>query len=412
MIDGRVRVAALDMVHSRRRSAVVVGPLTLPAQDQLSARLDAMTAAGPLARLCLEPSAAGTRWRRVRESAAPRVYSVAPLSDSAGPVDLLQTVRDIDDRAVTLATAGDWLAIDFCHGLGEIPLIHTLLDVLFGITDARDAATWRPYARTRSPLATAAVATFGANPARLAKLLAAHRTRSATAPHGAQTSWHGEAFTPAPATRVIGLGAGEVAELRALRDRRLPGVSMVALFTCALWSSFERAGIAVDDTVKIPFDVRRYLPGPRDTLASFSAGLDFVIDRAGGPARLHHEMTEAATTGRPVANLLVGTAKARSRSGRHPAAEPVPATPKLQLLHSNLGSPQWNGPWPFISAGQACMLVANDPATPTGVTVTSVSVAQNLWFTAEFHRSVFDPDAISTALGLLPQTVTDLLVSG
>ncbi len=413
MIDGRVRVAALDMVQSHRRSAVVVGPLTLPSHDQLTTRLDAMTAAGPLARLCLEPSAAGTRWRRVCESAEPRVYAVAPLEDSATPIDLLQTVRGIDDRAVTLATAGDWLAIDFNHGLGEIPLIHTLLDVLFGITDARDAATWRPYARTRSPLSAAAVATFGANPARLAKLLAAHRTRTATVPSpDAETPGHGPAFTPTPATRVIGLAAGQVAELRALRDRCLPGVSMVAVFTCALRSSFERAGIAVDDAVKIPFDVRRYLPGGRDTLASFSAGLDFVIDRAGGPARLHHEMTEAATTGRPVANLLVGTAKARSRSGRGPQALPVPATPKLQLLHSNLGSPQWNGPWPFISAEQACMLVANDPATPTGVTVTSVAVAENLWFTAEFHRSVFDPDAISTALGLLPQTVTDLLVSG
>lgn len=412
MIDGRVRVAALDMVHSHRRSAVVVGPLALPSHDQLTTRLDAMTAAGPLARLCLEPSAAGSRWRRVRESAEPRVYPVAAPKDSATPIDLLQTVRGIDDRAVTLATAGDWLAIDFSHGLGEIPLIHTLLDVLFGITDARDTATWRPYARTRSPLAAAAVATFGANPARLAKLLAAHRTRTATAPPGAETPGHGTAFTPTPATRVIGLDAGQVAELRALRDRCLPGVSMVAVFTCALWSSFERAGIAVDDVVKIPFDVRRYLPGGRDTLASFSAGLDFVIDRAGGPARLHHEMTEAATTGRPVANLLVGTAKARSRSGRGPHALPVPATPKLQLLHSNLGSPQWNGPWPFISAEQACMLVANDPATPTGVTVTSVTVAQNLWFTAEFHRSVFDPDTISTALGLLPQTVTDLLSSG
>ncbi|QIV84781.1 hypothetical protein [Mycolicibacterium frederiksbergense] len=412
MIDGHVRVAALDMVHSHRRSAVVVGPLTLPSHDQLTTRLDAMTAAGPLARLCLEPSAAGSRWRRVRESAEPRVYPIAAPKDSATLIDLLQTVRGIDDRAVTLATAGDWLAIDFSHGLGEIPLIHTLLDVLFGITDARDTATWRPYARTRSPLAAAAVATFGANPARLAKLLAAHRTRTATAPPGAETPGHGTAFTPTPATRVIGLDAGQVAELRALRDRCLPGVSMVAVFTCALWSSFERAGIAVDDVVKIPFDVRRFLPGGRDTLASFSAGLDFVIDRAGGPARLHHEMTEAATTGRPVANLLVGTAKARSRSGRGPHALPVPATPKLQLLHSNLGSPQWNGPWPFISAEQACMLVANDPATPTGVTVTSVTVAQNLWFTAEFHRSVFDPDAISTALGLLPQTVTDLLSSG
>ena len=58
------------------------------------------------------------------------------------------------------------------------------------------------------------------------------------------------------------------------------------------------------------------------------------------------------------------------------------------------------------------MLVANDPATAAGVTVTSVAVSDNLWFTAEFHRSVFDPDAISTALGLLPQSVAELLSSG
>jgi hypothetical protein len=411
-VSGRVRVAALDTVHSRRRSAVVVGPLTLPSHDQLASRLDAMTAAGPVARLCLEPSTADTHWNRVTEVGTPRVYSVAPLVDPVPPLALLQTVRALDDRGVTVAAAGDWLAIDFSHGLGEIPLIHTLLDVLFGITDARATGTWRRYARTRSPLGVAAAATFGANPVRLAKLLAAQRDRSAAARPGDQQSGPGTPFIPAPTTRVIGLAADEVAELRARRDRQLPGVSMVALFTCALWSSFERAGIAVDDAVKIPFDVRRYLPGGRDTLASFSAGLDFVIDRAAGPARLQHEMVRAARTGRPVANLLVGTAKARGRGRTDHRTTVVPAAPRLHLLHSNLGSPQWNGPWPFTSAEHACMLVANDPATATGVTVTSVTVAENLWFTAEFHRSVFDPEAISAALGLLPQTAADLLAAG
>ena len=411
-MTGRVRVATLDTVHSRRRSAVVVGPLRIPSHHQLTSRLDAMTAAGPVARLCLEPSAAHTRWSRVTEGRTPRVYAVAPLDDPAPPLGLLQTVRELDDRGLTVATAGDWLAIDFSHGLGEIPLIHTLLDVLFGITDARDPETWRRYARTRSPLGVAAAATFGANPVRLAKLLTAQRDRSAPARHSPAPSGPGMPFTAAPTTRVIGLRADEVAELRARRDRKLPGVSMVALFTCALWSSFERAGIAVDDAVKVPFDVRRYLPGGRDTLASFSAGLDFVIDRAGGPARLQHEMTRAARTGRPVANLLVGTAKARGRGRIDHLTTAVPAAPRLHLLHSNLGSPQWNGPWPFTSAEHACMLVANDPAAATGVTVTSVAVAENLWFTAEFHRSVFDPDAISAGLGLLPQTVADLLSSG
>lgn len=408
--DGRrVRVATLDAVHSERRSAVIIGPLKLPAHEQLTARLDAMTAAGPVARLCLEPSATSTRWEGTGAAGAPRMYTIAPPVDPAHPSDLLHTVRALDNRGVTVATAGEWLAVDFSHGLGEIPLIHTLLDVLFGITDPADPATWRPYRRTRSPLRTAAATTFRTNPARLVKLLTAHRDRPSPGPlpAGGPTT----TFTPSPTTRVIGLSAEQVGELRARRDVTLPGVGMVALFTHALWSSFAKAGIPVDDSVKIPFDVRRFLPAGTDTLASFSAGLDFRIDPAGGPARLQSEMTRAAESGRPVANLLVGTAKARYRGHTQHAATGIGTAPSLRLLHSNLGSAQWNGPWPFTDPQQACMLVANDPATPTGVTVTSVGIAENLWFTAEFHRSVFDPDAVSTALELLPQTVAELIPS-
>ncbi|MGK2865976.1 MAG: hypothetical protein ACSLFA_04925 [Mycobacterium sp.] len=405
----RVRVATLDAVHSERRSAVIVGPLKLPTHEQLTSRLDGMTAAGPVARLCLEPSATSTRWEGTGAVGAPRVYSIAPPADAAHAADLLPTVRALDGRGVTVATAGEWLVVDFSHGLGEIPLIHTLLDVLFGITDATDPATWRPYRRTRSPLRTAAAATFGIHPARLVKLLSTHRNRPA--PDPMYPSGPTTAFAPSPTTRVIGLSAEQVGELRARRDLALPGVGMVALFTHALWSSFARAGIPVDDSVKIPFDVRRYLPAGTDTLASFSAGLDFRIDPADGPARLQSEMTRAAECGRPVANLLVGSAKARYRGRPQHAATGIGKAPGLRLLHSNLGSAQWNGPWPFTDPQQACMLVANDPATPTGVTVTSVGIAENLWFTAEFHRSVFDPDAVSAALELLPQTVVELIPS-
>jgi hypothetical protein len=402
-----VRVAALDAVHSRRRSAVVVGPLNLPTTDELAVRLKTMSAAGPVARLCLAPSATSTRWSRVDEAEAPRVYNVAPQSD---PITLLRTVRALDNHGVTVAASGEWLAIDFSHGLGEIPLIHTLLDVLFGVTDAEDPATWRRYRRSRSPLRTAAVATFGVNPARLAKLAASQCNRrtfhedvdadvmAAVAP-----------FISSPTTRAMGMNAAQVDELRARRDLTLPGVSMVALFTCALRAAFAEVGIAVADTVKIPFDVRRYLPAGTDTLASFSAGLDFVVDDADGPKRLQNEMATAAKTGRPVANLLVGSMKARHYGPDDSAGHTVAESPRLQLLHSDLGSAQWNGPWPFTDAEKACMLVASDPATAAGVTVTTVEVAGNRWFTAEFHRTVFDPDAIGAALDLLPHTATRLL---
>lgn len=402
----RVPVATLDTTHSRRRSAVVVGPLRLPEPAVLSARLDTMTAAGPVARLCLDPSPASTEWGHVAPAAAPRLHSVVPLPDSMSPTDLLRTVRGLDDRAVTVAAAGEWLAIDFSHGLGEIPLIHTLLDVLFGLTDAGDPSTWQRYARSHSALRRAALRTFGVNPVRLAKLLAGQGIRRKPAPAPEVSPATG--FVPAPTTRSIGLTAGQLAELRARRDAALPGVSMVALFTCALHVAFERVGLTVSDTVKIPFDVRRYLPRGTDTLASFSAGLDFTLDRTGGPAALQKEMTRATRTGRPVANLLVGTAKARRAQSTPEPSPTVATTARLQLLHSNLGWAQWNGPWPFLDRRRACMLVASDPAEPAGVTVTSVGVTENLWFTAEFHRTVHATEAVEAALEMLPRTVADL----
>ncbi|TQK31917.1 hypothetical protein [Arthrobacter sp. SLBN-53] len=404
----RVPVATLDAVHSRRRSAIVVGPLTLPAPDLLAARLDAMTAAGPVARLCLDPSPASTRWEHVDPVCAPRLHSIAPPSVPAHPTELLHTVRSLDDRAVTVAAAGQWLAIDFSHGLGEIPLIHTLLDVLFGLTDPGDAATWHRYARTPHPLRSAAMKTFAPHPVRVAKLLAADRLRSVKAGIERRTDPGPDPGSVcSPTTRVLGLTAGQLGEMRARRDAALPGVSMVALFTYALHQAFGRAGVSVSDTVKIPFDVRRYLPSGKDTLGSFSAGLDFTLDQAGGPAALQRAMTRATRTGRPVANLLVGTAKARRHKDRDAIGSPAVAPPP-QLLHSNLGWAQRNGAWPFTDRRRACMLVASDPATPRGLTVTSVGVAENLWFTVEFHRSAHDPDAVAEALNLLPQTVADL----
>lgn len=399
-------VGLLDAAHSRRRSAVVVGPLKLPQPDVLATRLDAMTAAGPVARLCLDPTPTSTEWRRVGPTETPRLHSIDPPSAAMAPTDLLAAVRCLDNRALTVATAGEWLAIDFSHGLGEIPLIHTLLDVLFGLTDPHDPATWQRYRRTRSPLRSAALRTFGTNPVRLAKLLAHQRHQ----PTGRSTPALDENthFTPAPATRALGLPAGQLGELRARRDAALPGVSMVALFTCALWLAFDRVGLNVSDTVKIPFDVRRYLPRGCDTLASFSAGLDFTLDRTGSPVALQQAMTRATRTGRPVANLLAGSAKARRlRATNSPPAGVAGAAP-LRLLHSNLGWAQWNGPWPFTDRQAASMLVASDPADPAGVTVTSVGVTENLWFTAEFHQTVHDPEAVDAALALLPQMVADL----
>ncbi|WP_460354296.1 hypothetical protein [Mycobacterium sp. ZZG] len=401
-----VRVAALDVAHSRRRSAVVLGPVALPSADDLTARLLAMAEAGPASRIGLLPDTAGTRWRFCPDSLRQAVSTTVrdPVSD---PVELLSTLRQAHGDALRILAAGDYLAIDFSHGLGEVPLLDILVAVLLGAVDPGDDAVWNPYRGALSPLVLAAVRAVGLAPGRLVPLWRQHRRNvAAPAPPAPPDA---PPVAPSATTRVTLIDAETVKELRRQRDRVLPGVSMFAVQTCALTEAFTAAGFDVDPTVTAPFDVRRYLPGTRSTLASFSAGLDFTLDRSAGPRGLHAEMTAAAQMARPVANLVAGTVKTRMamRAGHQQEWE-VPARPRLRLLHSSIGTVPGH-PWSFSDPADARILVASDPVSPCGVTVTSATVMGSLWLTAEFHGTVFDPERIGAALASVPDHARALL---
>lgn len=397
--ERRTRVAILDTAHSRRRSAVVLGPLDPPSRSDLVERLAGLAAAGPLLRLCLEPSVHSRRWRHVSVDPESVISEHSALAPGASPTDLLAAVRATRGDAVAdgirILRSPDHLAIDFCHGLGEVAFLILVLDGLFGAVDTSDPEFLEPYRHSMPPLATAALRTFGSDPRRVAALLDIHRRRPIPTAEADEPA--SGPFRPAPATRFIGLPAAVVTELRERRDRTMPGVSLIAMLTHALWEGFRSVGLAVDDIVKIPFDVRRYLRRGTDTLASFTAGLDFAMDPAGGPARLQAEMDRSARCGRPVANLVLGSLKARR--GYSEERQGHPARPRVRLLHSNLARGARTQHWPYTDHAAAQVLVASDPIGPEGVTVTSAWMSGNLWLTAEFHESVFDPDQISAAIG-------------
>jgi hypothetical protein len=248
-----------------------------------------------------------------------------------------------------------------------------------------------------SPLLVAGIRTFGRDPRKVVELVSQHRNRprfAAPRPGEEQRGCGPES----PATRTIGLPEDVVAKVRHHRDTALPGVSLVAMFTHALWTALAGAGVTMDPVVKVPFDVRRYLPPSRDTLATFSAGLDFQLDPTRGPAALQTAMRQAAGTGRPIANLVLGTVATRRRMLRsQDAAEPLAARP-IQLLHSNIGDFPRTDRWSFTDRSQARVLVASDPADRNAITVTSATTLGNLWFTAEFHSSAIEPEAVTAAL--------------
>jgi hypothetical protein len=404
--SGTVRVATLDVQHSYRRSAVVLGPVDVPPLDVLTARFAAMAAVGPEARICLQPSTTSTRWQYTPRLTG-EVFATTTRPPGADPLALLSTLRRRPGAGIRILAGGDYLAIDFSHGLGEIPLLELLVGVLLGAVDPDDEAVWAPYRHRISPLLVAGARAIGGGPQRLLPLWRQHRRNSAL--HEGFSDRESTDIAPSPATRSARIPVDVVTDLRRQRDSILPGVSMFALYTCALHEAFAAAGFDVDPTVTLPFDVRRYLPPGWSTLASFSAGLDFRLDRDSGPRGLQAEMAGAAQMARPVANLMAATAKMRMamRSGRHPQWI-VPARRRVLLLHSSVGNvPQ--GRWSFSDPARAGIMVASDPVSPCGVTVTTASVMGSLWLTAEFHDTLFDAEKVGAALDSVSEHASLLL---
>lgn len=413
--SGRLRVSALDTAHSRRRSIVVVGPLVVPPLPALVDRYNAMASLGPTARLCLHPDTDSARWRTHQPDGPAAITEIAPARAGGSATQLISELQSPPARSsapgVRIVRCGHFLAIDFCHGLGEAALLGLLLEVLFGVEDPTHPAFLDPYRSRVSPLLRAGLRTFGAHPDKVVALMDHRRHRPAhRKPSGTETespTATDDAFLPALAVRAAGLSEAVIERLRSRRDVALPRVGLNALFTQALWQNLRDAGICVDDVVKIPFDVRRYLGTGAGTLATFSAGLDFTIDAAAGPEHLQRDMDRATECGRPVANLALSAWKARRRSTR-PAEHPS-ATARPQLLHSNVLRSVRTQRWPFTDHRLAQILVASDPIGPDGVTVTSAWSAGNLWFTAQFHDNVVDASRVASALESLEPQAHNIL---
>ena len=59
---GPVRVAPVDIAHSRHRSAFVLGPAPIPDAEVATDRIRRLAAVGPAARIGLRPSTVHDRW--------------------------------------------------------------------------------------------------------------------------------------------------------------------------------------------------------------------------------------------------------------------------------------------------------------------------------------------------------------
>lgn len=395
------RVAAVDLHHSRRRSATVFGPMTPPAREVVVERLHAMAAAGPALRLGLAPSAHEVRWQTVTPERAASVATQPPLDVDDDPLRLIDAARGLPEAGLRVVLAGEMVAIDFSHGLGDVAFSQAIVDVVIGGL-AIDDPYWDRYRHGVSPLVAAGVRTFGSDPRRLPELYRLHRRRPVPQTPDGPAGSLGPTKDSAADGRAVRISRGEMDRLRAVRDRHEPGVSMFAIVTCGLLRALTAVGITVEREVTIPFDVRPYLPARIDTLAPFSAGLMFSVTADTPARRLQDMLTESRRSGRPIANLAAVSAQARW--ARHTTASPSSAANghRAQLLHSHVGRLPQTVHTRFTDPSRAISQTISDPATQTGITVTSSTVGGALCVCAAFHPDAIDAEAVSAALSSLP----------
>src|SRR5690606_42043539 len=100
---------------------VLTGPLELPGVDELIHRHNAFGAHGPATRICLQPAVDDRLWRIRPVDGSGAVTSV-PAPPGADPTVLFPMMRELRARGPRLGIhilhAGEWLMIEFCHGLG------------------------------------------------------------------------------------------------------------------------------------------------------------------------------------------------------------------------------------------------------------------------------------------------------
>lgn len=404
----RVRASGLDMAHSHHRGALVIGPLDLPVLPEAVERIIRLAHVGPHARVGLIPSATERRWAFAPDAAARAVTEAPPLSPGEAPTRLFDELTALPERPLRIVIAGDHLALDFDHGLGDVTLLHLIVNVLVGAIDPDDLPS--PHAIPPLLVASAAVAV---DPRRLVALARFHRDRprAPVSPPAVRR----ELSPRHPASASVRIPAHRVDAVRTARTESIPGTGIFSVYTVALVRGLTAAGVYLDPMVTLPFDARGALPRGWTTHANFAAGLAFPIDIQTRPADLQRDMTASGRMGRPTANLALASLKMRSRSRVRRAMQAALTVPahgpiRAELLHSSVGHlPGRTRGWQWAGSGQPTVIGTGVPPSAAGITVTTAFVEGAITMTAAFRDDVFDPTLIRSALDSVQRHAADLV---
>lgn len=402
-------------------TVVAFGPIDHGGVDGVRRALSSVMTVGPTARIGLVPNSNSRSWTYDPERVLRAVRAGTAITAADYDTEMAHMLATHDpSEPIAITLHGDHALFYLDHGIGDgqmtINLSHLIAD---SAARAGEVPAWASAPASRHPLMHAALRHFGTDPRRVHALLRARRA-SPTPTIGCvleRTPPDSDETQPTPRSVVSVSASASVEttnELSRWRDAHLPGVSISVLFFATLNIALRAEGVPADDVSTILFNVRRYLPSDRTTLANLSAGIDITLLDATDPVLLGTQWRATIASGRPISNLMLVSVKSKLGRRRHSRAltHAAPAAPStVRVTLSDMGRHPVLEDIAFRGNGLGSYTAMVSPASENHITLVTARLHGAIRVAASFHASSVDSAAIARALDSACATPIELLES-
>ncbi len=397
----------LDRTFVPARSIAVLGPLTGVPTEAVRGFLTAARSASPTARIALDPRADERIWTYRDDIAGGAAVTERPDLPTDDLGELMNRIRGRDGTRlpVEVVLCGDYLVVDYSHGVGDGQLGTLLVGAAAADPEGRLAPTLAP-ALPANATRRALWRHFRENPRAARDLLRirAEHARPDTADEGVPTRTV-DNWSTSKTCRVEFMTPEVSGALEAWTREHTPGATAASVTVALVNAALRAEQVPLDDHVMILFNCRRYLAEEdRHGHGNFAIGIPVRLGAGATPGHVAAVMKDVIDSGWPLA--VLGSSEAKSALTRHriaPVADdtgPVTVPDRLRLAVSDLGN--LTGLYrhvDFAADGRPVQMTATlEPDGPDGVTVLVSRLHQGRTLAATFCADMIDPDVVTRAL--------------
>lgn len=412
----KFNASGADLMMTGARYIGIVGPVAPWTEEQVRRALQMLANAGTGTRISLRPQESSRGWEvqsTIGEDTVRTIPGTITLDEFARTVEEVRRTSNAKS-SFQVVLCGDYVLIDTSHELGDGKLFVDLVSAIGEIISTGELPIWARTPETRHPLLKAIWHWFGRHPKHVVDTvrarIALQRMADPASNEISMSSSELTAWEPSYALEIARSTESIEAGVTKWRKTHAPQSSSATVAVALLRRAFAAVGLNSSPELLIAVNCRRYLPPKSTVNGNFIVGLSVPYSGFGSIDDNGALLNAAYESGLPLAWLSVASSAVRiSKPKPHTMPTTVSATPRMQLMYSDLGRPRnfseasWFGKENFMFTGLL------DPAGPDAVTVMSGSVGGERTLSASFHDNVFARAAVKKALHMVTTDPLSLL---